>query len=131
VKRNAILIDQNTHEGTKIMVDVDNAETILPYVMTDKIDKEFKEIRHILKENLRNKDKYKKIDVSDKAKDVFEMRFIKNDRNDRIYCKEINISKTRYIVMVELYKGKKSQQIEKTEKRRIESIGGYEYEFKS
>ena len=46
--------------------------------MKDGVDKEFKEIREILKENLRNKEKYKKADVSDKAKNIYEMSFVWN-----------------------------------------------------
>ena len=130
MKRIAILLDQNKHCTTLIFVDSDNAKDILPFLFRDGVDKEFKEIRDILKENLRNREKYCKVDVSDKAKDVYEMRFIRNLRNDRIYCKEIRENQKRMIVMVELYIGKKSQDIPKQIKLRIETIGGYQYEFK-
>ncbi len=110
------------------MVDTKSIE-ILPYIMKEGVDKEFKEIRDILKENLRNAEKYKKVDVSEKAKDIFEMRFIKNGRNDRIYCKELQVAKMRVIVMVEFYT-KKTQNIPKEIKKRLETIGGYEYELR-
>lgn len=76
MKRKAIIVDQNKHFTTLIMIDIQNAKEILPYIMKDGVDKEFKEIREILKENLRNKEKYKKADVSDKAKNIYEMRFV-------------------------------------------------------
>ena len=111
------------------MVDDQNAKEILPYVMQDYVDVEFKEIRIILKNNLRNKEKYCKADVSNKAKNIFEMRFTRNGRNDRIYCQEISFSGKRFIIMIELYKGKKSQDIPKKIAGRIETMGGYDYEL--
>jgi hypothetical protein len=129
MKRKAVLLAISNHSSTLIMVDIDHAKDILPYIMTDGIDKEFREIRELLKENLRNAEKYKKVDVSKKAKDMYEMRFIKGERNDRIYCKEISFSSKRFIIMIELFKGKKSQNIPKIIKSRIEKMGGYEYDL--
>ena len=129
MKRQAILIDNNSHKSTFIMVDQHNANELLPYIMQNGVDLEFKEIRSILKENLRNSEKYRKAEVSDKAKNVFEMRFIKNGRNDRIYCQENSINGKRYIVMIELFIGKKTQDIPKRIKSRLETIGGYDYEL--
>lgn len=129
MKRDAILIDENTHKTVKIYVDALNAETILSYVFRDKVDEEFKEIRALLKEALRNREKYCKCDVSDQAKDMFEMRFTRHRRNDRIYCKEISSGKARHIIMVELLEKKKTQQIDKNTKRRIAKMGGYRYEI--
>lgn len=111
------------------MVDIKNANDILPYLMRDGVDIEFKEIRSILKENLRNSEKYCSATVSNKAKNIYEMRFTRSGRNDRIYCQEIRKNKTRFIVMVELYESKKSQKIPPRIKQRIEKMGGYEYEF--
>ena len=128
MKRNSFKIDANTHEATVIKVDSENAKDIIPYIFSnDGIEAEFKEIRSILKENLRNKEKYCKVDVSDKAENMFEMRFTRNGRNDRIYCQEVRNAKTRIIIMVELFESKKSQDIPKKIKNRIETMGGYIY----
>jgi hypothetical protein len=127
--RKAFLVDPNTHHTVLIMCDELNKKEIIPYIMKEGVDQEFKEIRSILKENIRNKEKYCKANVSDKAKNVFEMRFTRNRRNDRIYCKEFSLSKKRVIVMVELFIGKKTQSIPKKIKNRLEAIGGYEYEL--
>jgi len=129
MKRKAILIDHNKHRTTFIMIDILNANEILPYIMQDNVDKEFREIRELLKENLRNKEKYKKTDVSEKAKNIYEMRFVRNNRNDRIYCQEISFGAKRFIVMIELFVGKKTQNISKRIKSRIETMGGFEYEL--
>jgi len=129
VSKKAVLLDQNIHKTTLFMIDIDNAKEILPYIMKDGVDKEFKEIRDLLKENLRNRDKYCKVDVSEKAKNMFEMRFVRNGRNDRIYCQEKSLNQKRIIIMVELFEGKKSQEIPKKIKSRIETMGGYEYEL--
>lgn len=127
--RELIKIDESNHKDVCICVDYRNAEDILTYVFKDGVDKEFKEIRGILKENLRNKQKYCKADVSKKAKKIYEMRFTRQ-RNDRIYCKELHQSKRRIIVMIDLYIGKKSQNIPKKIKKRIEKIGRYEYDIR-
>lgn len=126
--REAIKIEECKHKRVQIYVDLQSATELLQYVFQEGVDKEFKEIRGILKENLRNRDKYCKANVSQKAKDVFEMRFTRQ-RNDRIYCKEFRISQKRIIVMIDLFKGKKSQNIPKRIKNRIETIGAYQYKF--
>lgn len=129
MKGTAVKIDQDTHGKVQIYIDIQNSKDILPYVFRDKVDKEFKEIRGLLKENLRNREKYCKADVSKKAKDMFEMRFTRDGRNDRIYCKEFRVKNKRQIVMIELYEGKKTQNISKKYKSRIETMGGYYYEL--
>jgi hypothetical protein len=129
MNRKAILLDYNTHKTTLILIDHQDINVLLPYIMQNGVESEFKEIRALLKENLRNKEKYKKADVSEKARNVYEMRFTRNGRNDRIYCLEFSISGKRHIVMVELLVGKKTQAISKTIKSRIETIGGYKYEL--
>lgn len=111
------------------MIDAENAEQILPYIFRENVEAEFREIRDILKQNLRIKEKYCKANVSDKAENMYEMRFTKKGKNDRIYCQEIRTNKRRFIVMVELFEGKKSQDIPKKIKGRIQTMGGYEYEF--
>lgn len=128
-KRVATLIDESKHGTVLIMWDT-SATDILPYLYRDGVMEEFKDIRGILKDNLRNREKYCKCDVGTKALDMFEMRFTRNGRNDRIYCKEIRMGAKRFIVMCELYEGKKTQKISKPQKGRIETMGGYEYDLK-
>ncbi len=130
LKRLAIILDQNIHGTTVIAVDSGAASDILRYIMRDKVDTEFKEIRDLLKQNLRNRDKYCKVNVSDRAHNMFEMRFTRNGRNDRIYCQEVRAGKVRYIVMCALFEGKKSNEIPSKYRSRIETIAGYEYEYR-
>ncbi len=99
MKRKGIIIDKNLHETTIIVVDLLNAEEILTYLSRLNVENEFREIRDILKQNLRIKDKYCKAGVSDKAKNIFEMRFTKTGKDDRIYCQEIHNNKKRFIIM--------------------------------
>ena len=129
MKRKGLIIDKSQHETTIIVVDLLNAEEIFTYLFRTNVENEFREIKDILKQNLRIKDKYCKADVSGKAKNVYEMRFTKAGKNDRIYCQELHTNKKRYIIMCELFEGKKSQDIPKKIKSRIETIGTYEYEF--
>lgn len=128
MKRHAFCIDKCKHQKTFIAVDVEAGPEILQYVLRESVDKEFQLIREILKDGLRIRDRYCKCDVSEKAKDMFEMRFTNSGRNDRIYCKEVRTQSKRYIVMVELLEGKKSQKIPKPQKERIVTMGGYQYE---
>jgi len=129
LKRKGVIIDKSLHETTIIVVDLLNAEEIFTYLFKENVQDEFREIRDILKQNLRIKDKYCKADVSNKAKNVYEMRFTKSGKNDRIYCQELHTIKKRFIVMIELFEGKKSQDIPKKIKSRLETIGSYEYEL--
>jgi hydrogenase maturation factor len=129
LKRKGVIIDKNIHETTIIVVDILNAEDILTYLFRVNVEDEFREIRDILKQNLRIKDKYCKADVSNKARNVYEMRFTKAGKNDRIYCQELHTNKKRFIIMCELFEGKKSQEIPKKIKSRLETIGAYEYEL--
>lgn len=128
-KRVAIEIDESVHKTVIFAVDNRQADTILKYILRDKVDAEFKTIRDVIKQNLKNREKYCKADVSKKANNMFEMRFTNNGRNDRIYCQEVHKNGKRYIVMCELYEGKKSQAIPNKIKSRIETMGGYEYEL--
>lgn len=129
--RTTILIDHCKHYKTLILVDAENADSILPYLMQDGVDIEFKRIRNILKENLRNRMYYCKCEVSAKARDMFEMRFTGQGRNDRIYCKEVHTGNKRCIILAELFEGKKSQNIPARIRGRIENIGcNYLYNFK-
>jgi hypothetical protein len=58
------------------------------------------------------------------------MRFTRNGRNDRIYCKEIRTVKKRYIIMIELLTGKKTQKIPKKIIEKIKTeISKYEYDI--
>ena len=130
MKRNAILIGKNIHGSTAIAVDSLLASEILQYLFTDTVDVEFKLIRDILYQNLRNREKYCKADVSGKADNMYEVRFTKNGRNGRIYCQEIRKGGVRYVVMCELFEGKKSNEIPKKYRSRIETMSTYEYEIK-
>lgn len=130
MKRECIIIDKDIKDNIRILVDLKNATEILCYVnQTDVVD-EFKQIRNIIKENLINKEKYKKIKISNKTDNIFEMRFVNKGKNDRIFCFEYTFSSKRHIVMVELQLRKKTQDIDKKQKSRINKIGGFEYEIK-
>lgn len=109
--RNCIKIFESKHKKTILYIDEKNASEILTYLFKDNtIIDEFKFIKTILAENQRNKDRYCKVKGVSTGK-VFEMRFTKNNRNDRIYCIEQSSSKTRNIILVELFEGKKSNDI--------------------
>lgn len=127
MKRNAFCIDLCKHNKTLICVDDGAAAEILQYVNRDDVLNEFKLIRSILKERLRNAEKYCKCNVSSKAQNMFEMRFTNSGKNDRIYCQEYHGNGKRYIIMAHLFEGKKTNDIPKSKRLVIENIGGYCY----
>jgi hypothetical protein len=125
VKREFFKIKQNIHETTIICVDSKAIEEILLYIFNETVLIEFNIITGILIENLRNSDLYLKVQDN-----IFEMRFTRNGRNDRIYCKEIRTVKKRYIIMIELLTGKKTQKIPKKVIEKIKTeISKYEYDI--
>ena len=129
MKRKLIVIQKGNHDKILLCVDQANSSEILQYILGAAVINEYQVIQALLFENIRIKDKYCKADVSKKAKDMFEMRFTNNGRNDRIYCKEQSVGNKRYIIMIELYQGKKTENISNKYKNRIDTMGGYEYEF--
>ena len=129
MKRKIKIIQKGNHEKIILCVDEANSNEIIQYILDAKVITEYISIQSILLERIKITEKYCKVDVSNKAKDMYEMRFTNNGRNDRIYCKEQSIGDKRYIIMIELFKGKKKQNIPNKNKNRIETMGGYDYEF--
>ena len=124
-----IKIATNKHNTTVFYVDYNNSDEILTYIINDEqVSKEFRIILNILKENGRNREFYCKVKG---VEHVFEMRFTKYSRNDRIYCKEFHVNKKRHIVMAFLYKGKKSQDIPQQIMKKLRTqVKNYDYGFK-
>ena len=56
MKRRAIHIESNLHDTIRIYIDLENAPNLLQYTFRRTVDEEFKEIREIIKNSLRNKD---------------------------------------------------------------------------
>lgn len=129
MKRTTLILQKGSHDKIVICVDAQNASTILQYLFDASVFQEYLSIQGLLFERLRNKTKYCKADVSKKADNMYEMRFTNNDRNDRIYCQEQSVGDKRFIIMVELYRAKKTEGISKKYKSRIETMGGYNYEY--
>lgn len=127
--RNCIKIFENKHKTTILHIDKENAYIILPYIFNDdNVLNEFRIIKTILAENDRNREKYCKVNAVNTGK-VFEMRFTKNNRNDRIYCIEKSKSQKRNIILIELFKGKKSNDIPKKIITKLKiTISKYDYD---
>jgi len=129
LKRKVKIIQKGNHDKIVICIDDQNSSEILQYIFSSNVFTEYMIIQSLIFEQIRIKEKYCKADVSNKAKDVFEMRFTNSGRNDRIYCKEQSLGSKRYIIMIELYQSKKTENISNKFKNRIQTIGGYEYEL--
>lgn len=124
----AFIVDHNIHETVCIAISEDSISSILKYLHLDNVTDEWRQIRDILKQGIRNPEKYLKCKVSDSANNMFEMRFTNKGKNDRIYCQELSVGKKRVIVMCELLEGKKTQNIPPKIKNRINTLSKNKYE---
>lgn len=107
-------------------IDEKNAKDILALCIEER--KKFRRILCSLIMGENNPDLYGEEGLSNKAKHIKAMKFGKM-RNLRIYCKEFT-KKGLKIVMVETYTKKVQKALNIKIKKRLETIGGYEYEFK-
>jgi hypothetical protein len=100
-------IELISNENTKIAVSVDedNADKIAAYIEKQQIGIMYEDIVSSILEQKHNKKLYRKV-VNTKS--IYEMRFVRFGKNDRIYCKEMIEATKRLIIMRLLYKSKKS-----------------------
>lgn len=130
MRRDCFEVDRSSSGHKILYIDNQNAEEILEYLEQDnRHKKKYRYIKNIIFDDHRIPELYDKEDISEKAKDVTAMKFFKGQENDRIYCKEYHENVLR-IVMVRLIERKKVEGIDTKFKNIIESVGGYEYDFK-
>lgn len=129
MRRNCIKIEGS--ERIKLYVDEENAGQILSYCEQDEqYSKKYRYIKNALLRGIASNKIYQKVK---NCEDIWEVRFFPNvkGRNDRIYCKQFDDDETKiFIIMVELYKGKKTQNIDKRIQSRLNEIKKYEYDIK-
>ncbi len=115
-----------TLEGNiELYVDDLNGDDILSVLESN--EKKFRRILVQINSGIYNNDIYGREEVSKKAKNVTAIKF-KGKSNERIYCKEF-FQENKKVVMIIAIK-KKSQKVNKELKKLLETIGGYDYEFK-
>jgi hypothetical protein len=133
VKRKCVKLAKSADGKRAIYIDNENREEILEYIKRDKRHKKkFQFITDIILGGYANRSLYDKEDISDKAKGVTAMKFFKGQENDRIYCKEIKPesgSHTYIVVAAILYEKKKTKKLNNEQRKIIEKVGGYQYEF--
>lgn len=113
-------------------MDTINKVSIYKYLNQDnRHRKKFQIISEVILSNLKNRELYDKEDINKRSKDITAMKFFKGQENDRIYCKEFRSETNEFIiVMCVLHERKKSTRLSLREKRIINTIADYEYEFK-
>lgn len=109
----------------EIYVDESNYEDILSTLESNK--KKFRRILAQIDSGMYNNDLYGKEDISNKAKNVTAIKF-KGKNNERIYCKEFFLGNKKVVMIIAIKK--KTQKVNKELKNLLETIGGYDYEFK-
>ncbi len=116
----------SSKRNIEFFVDEKNYKDIL--VLCKEKHKKFRRILCALVSGEDNTDLYGDEEVSYKAKHIKAMKFGKKE-NLRIYCKEFHNGRLS-IVMIEVYAKKVRKASSKKLKKRLEVIGGYEYEFR-
>lgn len=118
----------------EIWIDEKNAEDILKLLFEKDSNgkylrqNRFKNALKVMHSFNYEKDLYDKEEISAKAKNVTAIKFKRHKgHNWRIYCKEF-YKDGKKIVMISAV-DKPSQKIDKKLSTKIETIGGYEYEF--
>lgn len=112
----------------KLYADSTEYQEIIEFLDRKAAFKKFRVIVRQITTGRYNPDLYDKEDVSGKAKGVTAMKF-KGKANYRVYCKEYHDGRRR-IVMIQLI-WKKTQKNDKQLRSRLETLGGYDYEFQS
>lgn len=115
----------------KVIIYVDKKELakIEPFLKKISNFETFVLFRQQVFENRRNKEIYKKENISTKCKNLYAIKFDSGrNQNDRIYCLEFHDGKRR-IVLSKLYVGKKTQKINKKLKASLEPICNRKYKL--
>lgn len=115
--------------NVEFYVDEKNENEIMEELLKTHNRKRFRMILSTIVRGKERPDLYGTEEISPKAKGVKAMKFTGGNRmNLRIYCKEHSIQGGLMIVMVFPHY-KKTKKVSGKLKSRIETIGGYEYEF--
>jgi hypothetical protein len=115
---------------TRLYIDVLNFEDIRKYIFgSEKVKDEFRDIWGIIKEDLRIPDKYNKIKIRIKGKDLYEMIFTTDGRDDWILCIEMKDKNFRKIIMIKLFEGIKEKSFPESLVLEIDKKGGFDYEL--
>ncbi len=117
----------NTTKQIDIYIDIEEEREIIKVLISNP-----KKTSRILVEMLNghyNNDLYGKENISEEAKDITAMKY-KGKPNIRVYCKEYidEDNQDKKIILIWATE-KKTQEINKKLKTRIEIIGSYDYEF--
>jgi len=82
VKREAIILFENTEKTRAVCVDKSAAASILAYINQDDAHKKkFKYIVELILKRIRMPELYDKEDINEKCKDITAMKFFKNGSN--------------------------------------------------
>lgn len=140
MKRKCVKFDlekfKEDNQSTFKHVDIISVELYIDIKIKKEFDKiieenksKFRSIIYYILQGKYNNELYGKENVSEKAKNITAMKF-KKALNGRVYCKEIFVGNKK-IVAVHILPNKDFQSAsQKSLKPKLESIGGYEYEFK-
>lgn len=128
IKDNQDIFKHITLIDVELYIDEKEFKEIVTFLKQNK--KKFRSILYYILQGKYNESLYGKENVSEKAKNITAMKF-SGKLNPRIYCKEFFMSAGKKIVAIEFLENKSFQSASrKSLKPKLESIGGYEYEFK-
>ena len=129
MKRKAIIVQQSEDGQRCIAVDKENAEELLSFFMQDKrYTKKFNHICEIILGNRINRELFDKEKPDDKSTGVRAMKFFKGQENSRVYCKEVVLEDTTFVVIdAEVLVRKKQTKLKHQELQIIHKVASYEY----
>jgi len=128
IKDNEDVFKHMTVINVELYIDEKALKEVAAFLKENK--KKFRSILYYILQGKYNESLYGKESVSEKAKGITAMKF-SGKLNSRIYCKEFFLDSGKKIVAIEFLENKSFQSASKKSlKPKLESIGGYEYEFK-
>jgi hypothetical protein len=127
IQNNRDIFRHLTLIDVELYIDEKECKKIVAFLKLNR--KRFRFILYYILQGKYNESLYGKENVSDKAKHITAMKF-SGKLNSRIYCKEFFLLTGKKIIAIELLEHKNFQSANrKSLKPKLESIGGYTYEF--
>ena len=130
MERVALFLLEDRTSTVRLYADVQNFDRIRAYISGSEIVKdEFRDEWGILKENLKNDEKYRKVKAILKGKDLYVMVFKESGSSDWILCIDGRGRKVRNIIMINLFTSITEEFLNGIVVHEIEKKGAFDYEL--
>ena len=121
-------------EYANVIIAIDEAEMqniVVSYIGSDERHKnKFLDMVNVIRENLNNRNLFKREKINDQINNVWAMRFFVGAENDRIYCQQTNFNGKKAFVLSSLLLHKETTENGPREIAEITKVSSYEYVYK-